>query len=368
MTATTNPIGATTNPFPKDQPSSNPKNSLTSTTVTGLVPLTRPSESLSITLTPPPLAVVPFYENVSFLVAIITLLGVWISLMAAARRTKQELTASESRMRTELGHAANQASIERDQSREQANLDRKHDATEAHKERITTARRSSYLDAVAELVKTQVFLGGLAKRDLTKLDISSEIGGLLIALAKVGILGEMKTIRQSRTLFGLLNQILFRGLAKVMPLASLSNSASLHDELYASTQLEIQRILAAMTHHNETLKNDHLGFDALQRSFEAQQTAAKHHHAESVRANLALADGQKEYGFELMKEMKVVAIQLDELIYSIRSELDLETDLDELKKLTSIAQAQAEEALKELLVKVDAMRMSADLKNGAGSV
>lgn len=319
----------------------------------------QPSDSINISLTPPPIVALPFYENVSFLVAIITLLGVWISLKAAAGRTRQELAASESRMRTELDHAATQASIEREQSREQANSDRKHDAEEAHRERITTARRSAYLDAIAELVKTQVFLGSLAKRDISKLDISAELGGLFVALAKVTLLAEMKTIRQSRSLVSLLNQILLRSIGKVMPLTVLSKSASVHDEFYAATQLEIKRILASMTHHNETLRNDRIGFEALQRSFETQQIAAKHHSSESIKANIALADGQKKYGFDLMSDMKIVADQLDELTHLIRSELDLETDIEELKRLTLVAQVEAEKAVREFIATVNEIQKAA---------
>ena len=226
-------------------------------------------------------------------------------------------------MRIELEHASAQATIEREQTREQAVLDRQHDANEAHRERITTARRTAYLEAIGELVKTQLFLGGLAKQDLAKLDAATGLGGLLTAVAKISILGEMATIAKSRALISLINQIFFKGLATTLPLTKVKHSIAFNDERYAATQFDIERILSAMKNHNETLVNDKPGFDALQRSFGDQQFAAERYSAESVKARLAFADGEKKYGMELIEEMKIVTNRCDELICAIREELGL---------------------------------------------
>jgi hypothetical protein len=315
--------------------------------------------ALTITLNPPPPVTVPLYENVAVWIAAATLLGVCITLIAAARRTKQELAASTARMRIELDHAAAQATIEREQTREQAALDRQHDADEAHGERIITARRTVYIETIGELVKAQTFLGGLAKQDLTNLDISTGLGGLLTAVARISILGEMATVAKSRAVVSLINQALFKGLATVMPLGKLKSSITFHDKQYAATQFETERILAEMNNYNETLKNDKPGFDALQRSFDNQQAAAKLHSADSVKAKLALADGEKEYGIAVMEDMKIVANRLDELACAIREELGLETSLEEFRRMTATMQKEAAAAMHELFIKVDAFRKEA---------
>lgn len=316
--------------------------------------------ALSIALNPPPPVTVPLYENVPVWIAAATLFGVWITLRAAAKRTQKELNASAARMRIELDHAAAQATIEREQTREQAALDRQHDADEAHGERIITARRTVYIEAIGELVKAQIFLGGLAKQDLTKLDISAGLGGLLTAVARISILGEMATVAKSRAVISLINQAFFKGIATVMPLGRLKNSISFHDKQYAATQFETARILAEMNNHNETLKNDKAGFNALQRSFDNQQAGAKRHSADSVKAKLALADGEKEYGIGMMEDMKIVANRLDELACAIREELGLETSLEEFQRMTATMQKEAAAAVQELFTKADTFRKEAD--------
>jgi hypothetical protein len=318
--------------------------------------------SLSIALTPSPPPTVQLYENVAILVPAVALLGVvisfwsvWKSLKAAADRTQRELAASEDRMRVELNHASAQATLEREQTREQAALDRKHDADEAHRERITTARRAVYLEAIGELVKTQLFLGSLAKQDLTKLDVATGLGGLMTAVAKVGILGEMATVAKSRALISLINQILFKGLATTLPLTKVKQSIAFNEARYSATQFDIERILSAMKNYNEMRVKDQPKFDALQRSFGDQQFAAERYGAESVKARLAFADGEKKYGMELIEEMKIVTSRCDELICAIREELGLDTSLDELRQMTITTQKEMAAAVKELINSVEAL-------------
>ena len=315
--------------------------------------------TLSITLAQPTPANIPLYENVSVWVGIATFLGVCISLWAAAKRSQKELDASERRMRIELDQAATQASLEREQTREQAALDRRHDAEEAHNERIATARRLVYLDAIGELVKAQIFLGGLAKQDLTKLDVGAGLGGLLTATARMSILGDIATVAKSRALISLINQILFKGLGNVMPLTKFKSSIELHGKRYAATQFEIERILSAMTNHNETLKDDRQGFDALQRSFEFHQETAKKHTAKITEAQLALAEGEKKYAFTLMEDMKVAANRLDELACAIREELGLEASLEDFQTMTTTMQKDMAAATEHLLAQINAMNAEA---------
>jgi hypothetical protein len=209
------------------------------------------------------------------------------------------------------------------------------------------------------LVKAQIFLGGLAKQDLTKLDISAGLGGLLTAVARISILGEMATVAKSRAVISLINQAFFKGIATVMPLSKLKSSISFHDKQYAATQFETERILAEMNNYNETLKNDRAGFNGLQRSFDNQQAAAKQHSADSVKAKLELADGEKEYGLAVIEDMKIVANRLDELACAIREELGLETSLEEFQRMTTLMQKEAEAAMQELFSRVDAFRKEA---------
>lgn len=235
---------------------------------------------------PTPLPQVPLYENISVWVAAVTLFGVGMTLWAAARRSKSELTAAESRskaelaaaetrLQSELTHRAAQAAIEREQTRAQSALDRQHAESEAHRERITSARRAVYLEATQALVEAQMFLGNLANIDLAKLDYNAGFERLLSSVARVTVIGEQATVEKARLLSNALNKIFFKAVAQLLPMGGLRAAEVVHNEQYATTQAEIRRILAAMVNHNETKKGDAEGFAAIVRSFESQQTLAK---------------------------------------------------------------------------------------------
>ena len=61
-------------------------------------------------------------------------------------------------------------------------------------------RREVYLDAVAELVKTQLYVGTLAKQDVTKTNIITGLEGFQIAVSKVAVVAEQQTALKARAL------------------------------------------------------------------------------------------------------------------------------------------------------------------------
>jgi len=307
------------------------------------------SVALSIAVTPVPETRVPLYENVAVWVAAVTLLGVYLNLREAGRRTKLELEASEKRLHVGLAHAANEAAIEREQTREQAVLDRQHSTEESHLERIATARRTIYLEAIGELVKAQSFLGGLAQQDLSRLDLPASLNGLLTSAARINILGEMATVSKSRELVTLINKLIYTGITKVAPLQIFIGQIATYQKLYTTTQTEIARILSAMTHHNETLKNDPRGFEALQKSFDIQRREADSHTENIATAETALMAGRRSYGLWILEEVKVLANCVDELATAVRVELGLETDLQKFQEMTAAMYEQAMKTVKGAL-------------------
>ncbi|MGI4720754.1 MAG: hypothetical protein ACRYGO_07805 [Janthinobacterium lividum] len=140
-----------------------------------------PTGILNITLAPASAPKIPFFENPTAWVPIVTLLGVIITIVAGWLKTKMELKA-----------AAKEATIERDQARAQAQLERQHDAEQAHLERITQARREVYLEVVSEMIAAQSALALLPTKDIQKLDVERSMHGLVTAVSKISLFGEIK--------------------------------------------------------------------------------------------------------------------------------------------------------------------------------
>lgn len=220
-------------------------------------------------------------------------------------------------------------------------------------------RRTVYLDAVADLVHTQTYLGGLAKVDITKVNVGEGLERFLVAVAKVAVVADQSASLKARSLASLFTVTLLKGLGILMPLIKLKGEVAFHDEQYAATQTEIKRVLAAMVHQNETRQQDLAAFAALQRSFEQQQALAATHSGKSVEAKLKLSDGEMQYGVALMTDMKAAAIQLDELACAIRLELGLETNPEAFKQQTAELHKQMDAAIQELQTRAAAMREQA---------
>lgn len=265
-------------------------------------------------------------------------------------------------MKLEIGAAARNAAIEREQTRTQASLDRDHTAGQARLERMTVTRRQVYLDAVDALGKAQMFLGDLANQDMANLDYQGNMGPLLVAVNKVAVVGEMQTVRTARELVSMMNRRFVRAMIQLIPMALYRGRVASQRAEWEATQIEIKRILAAMTNHNETATKDPEAFPALMRSFEAQQQRAKDAATSEQKAHADIIRTQKKYGEFVVAGVAELALHLDVLVDSVRRELDIETDFDEFRAQTEQMIKTASEAIEEL--KAGLKIYQADVRDG----
>jgi hypothetical protein len=251
-------------------------------------------------------------------------------------------------MLRELRDAGVNATNERTQARDQSNLDREHAATEAHKERIATTRRQVYLETVESVSKAQMFLGGLASQDMGNLDYQAGMGPLLAAVQKISVIGEMGTVKSARELSSMMNRRFFRALIQLMPMSGYKSSVKLSHEEWEASQIEIKRILAAMTNHNENVKADPDGFEALMRSLKIQQQRAKNASTTEQKGHAGISQMQREYLQTSVESAKELALHLDVLSDSIRNELNIETDFELFRAQTIQTMAEVDAAVAEL--------------------
>jgi hypothetical protein len=178
-------------------------NTATKASATVALPQSAKSDTIAITLTQAPTPTPPLWDNVSFIVGIFTFVGVVLSLWFAHVRMKNEL------------HAANQrADLDRTQTAREAVLDREHDAKLAHQERVTVARRAVYLEVCEEVIKTQEFIGQISVMNPNKFKPGEGTAGLIRAMAKMSILGEMGTVLLGKALLNKLMVVLFENLPR----------------------------------------------------------------------------------------------------------------------------------------------------------
>lgn len=301
-----------------------------------------PTGTLNITLAPAPMVKVPFFENPTAWVPVVTLLGVIITIVASWMKTKMELNFS-----------ASQAAIERDQSREQANLERQYHADQAHQERITKARREVYLEVINEMIRAQGAIAKLPMQEVQSLDITTEMRGLIAAVSKVSILGEMKTVEMSRELLTIIHQSMFRMMCLIIPYDEDRRSA---EELNTKVQTqisEIQRLDARVKFVLETKGYESELLDLVQQ-LKFRRADMETYGEAAIAAKKKLLARQSSYSDLMLAEAKPINEKLDEFVTCVRSELSLSTSLDTLRSSRQAMFAAAASSGKELRASLDA--------------
>ena len=270
-----------------------------------------PSGTLSITLSPPQTPNVPLYQNVSLWVGLITFLGVLLTLIAAERRTKKELGASEERIR----------------------LERQFSSERAHQERITTTRRTVYLELIDELLKLQQFLGSLATSD-NEPDFYS-FGGLSGAVAKISLVGEMGTVIMGRELVMAANRTVSKAMPMAMQLKTQKQVVKYHADQCGAAQAELTDLFSAINN----LEDDAAEPEKLRVAAEKVKARFERHQADGLAATNVLITLVQSYSNLILTEWTTLNHKLDELIHAIRTELGLETSLERLYQSTAEMQA-----------------------------
>lgn len=277
-----------------------------------------------------------------------------LTLVLSYIQVKKQIDAADTRSSRELNAAEARAREEREAARQRASQDRMHSTDEARTERLASVRREVYVEAVSEVTKAHMFIAGLPTEDLENLDYSASLGGFASAISRVAIVGETRTVLLARELSKLMNKRLMKSMVELIPLSAVNGELKVHVAEKLAAQTEVARILAAMTNHNETRKGDPEGFAALQRSSAAQQERFKRHADAEAAARNSIVAIRQRYADSLQDFIGEVMTQLDQLVFSVREELELETDEEALKTQTAQMRVEALAAFAELKARVAA--------------
>jgi len=300
-----------------------------------------PTGTLNITLAPTPTPTIPIYQNPTSLVAIATLIGVGLTIYFGWRKTKMELAA-----------ASEQATLERNQSREQANLDRQHAAEQAQLERISQARREVYLEVLQEMVAAQSAIALLTTQDIQHLDVESKTRGLIAAVSKVSLFGEIKTVEKSWELLNALHEGLFRLMAHLVPYNTQKWVAENLDQKAKSDIAAINKLNADIQVVLANSKNL-AERDRVSKLQESSLADIETRGAEAIAAKIALLRLQEAYSDAVTQEAFKIGKKIDELVMCIRAELALETSLDSFHAMREKAHEAVLAATSELRSKLN---------------
>ncbi|WP_230182101.1 hypothetical protein [Aquabacterium sp. CECT 9606] len=207
-----------------------------------------------------------------------------------------------------------------------------HDREEKVKERTLSLRREVYLKATEELVKLNAFLASLPQQDLAQGNLGEGFVGFQTASARLQLVAEPRTTLLAMQLSATYGELFFELMHHLMVLGEAKSDIKIADDLYIKANNDVQRILSAMTQHNETGKSDQQAFDALQRSFAFSQEQASTFAASRSAGWNSFNKGNIAFMRHLFSRVREIAPQQMKLMVEIRRDLSLIGDLSEVEE------------------------------------
>ena len=205
-------------------------------------------------------------------------------------------------------------------------LQLKHDSEEKSKERHAKVRHDVYLQIAEQASKAGSHLGTLPQLDPIKVNLADGLNGFLQAAAKLQLIASPQTANLVGDLTVRYMEVLFKLIAKVQPMHDLKIEINICNDFYDRSNAEVNRVLAAMTQHNESAANNPEKFLALQNSFDNFQKVSNEYAKQREAHWNEYNSLHKQYVVALLNEMKGIS-ELQILVTSaIRKELELDSD------------------------------------------
>lgn len=217
------------------------------------------------------------------------------------------------------------------ENRKRLEIQLKHDENIKTIERKSSMRREVYLNAAEELVKTNHYLGSLTQIDLAKTNIAEGLQGFFASAAKLSLVAEQETGKALNDLMVAYSALFFRLLEKVSPINDSRSGIGIINHHYEESQIEIKRILAAMTNQNESGAPNEAVFQALNKSFEFHQNRSRELSDERDKCWETVNELTSDFAVEVVEEIKEISLLQIPVFVGIRKELDVDTDIESYK-------------------------------------
>lgn len=201
-----------------------------------------------------------------------------------------------------------------------------HESRERDKQRKFDARAEVYLAAAAEMTKAQQALGNLSNLDFSKENIGELLSGFLGASNQAILIARDDTAEAINEFLSTFFIAFFYLLPRISPLHDAKVDRDIQDNLYQAYHSETKRILAIMTHINETRNYDAVDWDALDRNLQFNQ--AKMQEAAELRDKAWGEINRLNLQFmnDVTNQAQNIARAVLPALVAMRADLDISTD------------------------------------------
>lgn len=273
--------------------------------------------------------------------------------IVAARTTlhgvKLSLAATQEKTAAELKHSVDQEHRNREHTRTEAENERNLSTQKDRHARLTAMRREVYLNAVSEFINFQVLLGSLVQKELTKLDVSTEVHGISLATYRVTLVGEQATVVIARQTLNAFMRLFIQSLSAAMPMAAIDADIAALEALKLQSIERGQTYVEAMRQFNLTQRNDQRAFDGIRAQYDI---ASKETHGFTEKLENLYFEKTKlqiSYGEFIHAAIRSdILSRIDALIIAIRDELELSSEPEVFTALSNAAYDEATAAFDNL--------------------
>lgn len=203
-----------------------------------------------------------------------------------------------------------------------------HASREDDRSRKFEARAGVFLAAAAEMAKAHQVLGNLANLDFSKENPGDLLSGFLGAANQAVLIASDEAAEAINEYLSAFMAAFFYLLPQLAPLHDAKTDRDIQDNLYETYRSEVNRILATMTHINETHNHASVDWERLNQNFEFNQ-ARMHEAAENrSRAWEEINRLNSVFMDDIVDQSKSVARSVLPALVAIRADLDISTDID----------------------------------------
>ncbi|TVT90830.1 hypothetical protein [Pseudomonas sp. RGB] len=227
-----------------------------------------------------------------------------------------------------------------------------HDAQEKSKERIHALRSEVYLAVMEYIEITNIHLSSLSNRDLTKSDMSLEMQVIGGAMAKLRLVAEAETSKIATELGMAFGSAFLKLIFSLAPLQKEKVEIEINNDFYNEAHEEAKALQRDIDKIIQSGKIDYLRLQALQSAFDFKRKQTNEYASARAHACIRRSVELEEFNRILMIEMKsLTEVQL-RLMIAARSDLDLTSNSQELRKQLelqwSVMQAAYESSIKSM--------------------
>lgn len=212
--------------------------------------------------------------------------------------------------------------------RAEQNAQRAHESVERERERKFSTRAEVYLLVAAEMARAQQHLGNLPNLDFTKSNAEELLSSFIASSNQAILIASDEAALAISDFLAAYTTAFFRLLPKALPIQNVKSDRDIHDSIYETYHSEVQRIIATMTHVNETDLHAETNWKALDRNLvfnqeQMQVSAEKRNEAWAMINKLNL-----KYMDEVAEEVKTITRATVPALIQIRKDLEISSNIE----------------------------------------